>query len=1323
MRSHAKASSVGSIRRQAKGLGCLFLAALFALLVLIPASASAVSTRLQLGFSPITGSGIGVGLLAPSGIAVDETNGNVFLNDGGSANVTDIFGAEGGVPAGVASPYQISGFAFSNEPSGAAVDNSATSPSKGTLYVVDVRHNTVKRFVRNGGTETYEAAGELTPSSGPVFAEPLGATVDSKGNVFVADYGSSSVVEFGPTGTQLARINVSATVGRPSSVALDNAGDLFVQGYGSGSVYKYPANGSGEVEEGVFTVVAPSGATGVAVDSSTNLLFVSFGGHVTQYDAATLAQQLEFGAGALGSAERIAVDSATDRIYISDRGKADIAVFGAETKVPGVTADATTGISGTKATLNATVNPDGLAVTECKFEYGTTTSNGVPIYGNTKPCEGAIPADSSDHPVSTTLTGLASGSTYHFRVVVNSASGGNQTSDQTFDTPEVVFTEAATAVTGAGATLNGSVSPEGLAVTECKFEYGISDSYGSTTPCAESSADIGTGTSPVPVHAEISGLNGGTTYHFRLIVVNSEGAAKGGDLSFTTLGPLISAQLAEAVGTADATLSARINPKGEETTYHVEYGTSASYGQSSPESAPIGFEGDESEHTVSVHIGGLEPGTAYHFRFVAASVGGSAKGSDVSFATYSSTTSSFGPCPNDQFRTGFGVQLPDCRAYEQGTPIDKHGSNAQGKIARVGVSASGDRFTFFANGGLSVTGGLSSLIPFVASRGPDGWSTDGLLPPTRPGFIGQMAGMNEDLSATLVNGEGPGGVGRQLFLRDSDTAAFQPGPVGSEFGATIGSFAADPAHLTFLSESQLLPGAVAGKSNLYELDHGALTLADRIPAGSATSCDDEAGPACLVSSEGVSRAGLVRPALSRDGSRVFFAVSGPGKPSDAGRLYVREDGARTIWISASQRTTPDSGGEKPATFAGITPDGSKAFFLSCEKLTDDSTAVSTGANSCDNGSLDTPTQGQDLYSYEVDTGELTDLTVDSQGNPRGAAVKGLVGISDDGSYAYFVAEGGLLPGTSQEQCTFFGQSFCKLYVYHDGVTKYVASLAGKDEADWRLVDLGEDAARVAVDGSAVLFRSMRSLTGYDNQSLGCAHFEGKPCSEFFRYSFPDEEIVCVSCLPTGTPPSRSAQFGTGGDFFSKETGETAEPRNLSADGNRAFFESPDALVPGDTDGVADVYEWEAKGTGSCESESQNGGCIYLISSGTSPEPAQFLGASRNGDHVFFFTEQQLVPSDKDHLFDVYDAGVGAGLAAQHTLAPPSCASTACQANPAPPPDPSLASAAYSGAGNVHRAAKGRKCPKGKRKVRRGSKVSCQRAHKQHKRHTNRGGSK
>jgi hypothetical protein len=886
-----------------------------------------------------------------------------------------------------------------------------------------------------------------------------------------------------------------------------------------------------------------------------------------------------------------------------------------------------------------------------------------------------------------------------------------------------VATEAAGAITVTTATFHGKVNPQGTALTDCHFEFVphsqfVEDEYASViaaqeAPCVPAAASIPADSSDHVVSADAGGLKFATTYHVRLVATNAVGEKQAASRIFTAAPevPLVKGQAVEAVGTSEATVSAQINPQGGATTYHVEYGTTNAYGQSTAESAPFGFPTDNSFRTVSVHLGGLAPGTAYHFRFVAESSAGVSEGADTSFATYP-VPSGFSPCANDRFRTGAGGRLPDCRAYEQASPIDKHGSNAQGKAGLVTTSPAGDRVTFFANGGLPTTGGSSSLSPFMASRDPSGWSTDGLVPSSDPGDVMKLAGFSEGLSTAVSIGRPPGGTGgKALFLRDTATATFQIGLTEpTDFAPEVVGFAGDSADLIFTSRAQLLPGALAGKPNLYELDHGTLSLASRVPPGAATTCDDESGPACVAPAEGTTyNSGGHK--ISRDG-RVFFTADPTQEGFRSGRIYMRKDG-RTAWISASQRTTPDPGGEKPAELVGVTPDGSKAFFLSCEKLTDDSTAHSTGASSCTTSSSPPVIQGQDLYSYDVETGELTDLTVDSNpGDPLGAAVQQVRGISEDGSYVYFTANGaldGALPG----QCSPAGfNGDCSLYVYHGGVTKLIARINNID------VTFGQ--SRIAADGSAFLFDTNLSLTGYDNTSASCKAKVNGPCKEFFRYSAPSETLTCVSCMPTNTSPTGPANLGTRQDFLQDGPASPSPSRNLSADGNRAFFESPDALVPGDTNGLVDIYEWEAKGTGSCISESQNGGCLYLLSGGT--EPSQFLDASKNGDHVFLFTVQQLVPTDKDQLFDVYDVGVGAGLAAQHTLAPPTCSTTACQANPAPPPDPSTASAVFSGPGNARQKPAARRCRKGKRKVRQAGKVRCK-AHKQHKRHNNRGGAK
>jgi hypothetical protein len=140
---------------------------------------------------------------------------------------------------------------------------------------------------------------------------------------------------------------------------------------------------------------------------------------------------------------------------------------------------------------------------------------------------------------------------------------------------------------------------------------------------------------------------------------------------------------------------------------------------------------------------------------------------------------------------------------------------------------------------------------------------------------------------------------------------------------------------------------------------------------------------------------------------------------------------------------------------------------------------------------------------------------------------------------------------------------------------------------------------------------------------------------------------------------------------------------LSEDGKRLFFNSNVPLVPGDTNGAMDVYEWEAPGSGSCTTEKPayhalNGGCLYLISSGQSPTGSEFYDASPDGRDVFFNTESSLLPRDPG-LVDLYDARAGGGFAEPSAQA--ECEGEACQSPPAPPQPPTPASGAYVGPPN------------------------------------------
>ncbi|HEY2632376.1 MAG TPA: hypothetical protein VGI26_08365, partial [Solirubrobacteraceae bacterium] len=368
-----------------------------------------------------------------------------------------------------------------------------------------------------------------------------------------------------------------------------------------------------------------------------------------------------------------------------------------------------------------------------------------------------------------------------------------------------------------------------------------------------------------------------------------------------------------------------------------------------------------------------------------------------------------------------------------------------------------------------------------------------------------------------------------------------------------------------------------------------------------------------------------------------------------------------------------------AAFVEATPDGSKAFFISHEELTND-------ANT---GSAD---EGSDLYRYEPASGTLTDLAPDPV-DAQGAEVKGVLGASDDGSSVYFVANGDLDgPGPAAKgDCTGNDEVWkgeCGLYLWHDGEIHFIAMLNASgpigasdesDAANWAPFDTDGgggyvvNTARVSGDGNVLVFRSQSRLTSYENK--------GTP--QYYRFDALTGEIDCVSCDPSGEPPVGKPTLQEKTSFLGPGGLAGIETRNLSASGNQFFFETPDPLVSGDSNGTTDVYEWEADGAGSCESSDEDGGCLYLLSTGTSPDASHLADASASGNEAFLFTDQPLVRQDRDELVDIYDARVDGGLESQDPPPVSPCAGEECRSPllAAPPVTPFAASVTFRGEGN------------------------------------------
>jgi hypothetical protein len=546
---------------------------------------------------------------------------------------------------------------------------------------------------------------------------------------------------------------------------------------------------------------------------------------------------------------------------------------------------------------------------------------------------------------------------------------------------------------------------------------------------------------------------------------------------------------------------------------------------------------------------------------------------------------------------------------------------------------------------------------------------------------------------------------------------------GAKFGGKVGFIdaTADLSHVLFVSRGVPLTAGAAEDRGLYEWSAGrppseALKLVSVLP---------EAAPYNGRQAEGFVALGFeerdVRGAVSGDGSRVVFS----DEISGGVHLFMRDvlDG-QTAQLDVVGGGA--GGGEGRAVFQFASSDGSRVFFTDEESLLPGAKATEGAADLYECEMVEVEEAGREVLKCD-----LRDLTEDPVG---GAGVQGVVLAGEDNSsYVYFVANGvlagnenGMGEKAAVGDCNGVAHGgTCNLYVRHfdegSGVWEapvFVAGLSGEDWPDWAggTGNLEEVSSRVPPDGEYLEFMSERSLTGYDNRDVNSGELD----EEVYLYRAPGAgvavgRLVCVSCNPTGERPAgvldtKEARFegllADGQSIWGRHNrwlagsvpGWTAislevaryQSRYLS-DSGRVFFDSPDALVSRATDGLENVYEYEPAGVGSCEEGSGgfsvvSGGCVGLISSGTSSEESVFLDASESGGDVFFLTSAPLVAEDKDTAFDVYDAHVCSVSApcATAAVAVPACVTAeSCRAGlPAAPGVFSApSSAVFTGAGN------------------------------------------
>jgi len=291
---------------------------------------------------------------------------------------------------------------------------------------------------------------------------------------------------------------------------------------------------------------------------------------------------------------------------------------------PIVTTNPATSVASFSATLNGSLNPSG-STTTVSFQYGLTTS-----YGSTTPAQ--TQTGNTVRSISANISSLSASTVYHFRIVATNSAGTTFGSDRTFTTlsptgPPVVTTNPATLIASFSATLNGSVDPHGLA-TSIHFQYGTTTSYGLTT-----APQSHTGNTYLNVSANISSLSASTVYHFRIVASNSAGTTFGSDSTFTTLAatapPVVTTNPATNVTSSSATLNGSLDPHGLTTTVYFQYGTTTSYGSTTPMQSQTG----NTYRNITTNISGLTTHITYHFRIVATNSAGTRFGSDRTFTT------------------------------------------------------------------------------------------------------------------------------------------------------------------------------------------------------------------------------------------------------------------------------------------------------------------------------------------------------------------------------------------------------------------------------------------------------------------------------------------------------------------------------------------------------------------------------------------------------------------------------------------------------------------------------------------------------------------
>ncbi len=697
---------------------------------------------------------------------------------------------------------------------------------------------------------------------------------------------------------------------------------------------------------------------------------------------------------------------------------------------------------------------------------------------------------------------------------------------------------------------------------------------------------------------------------------------------------------------------------GYDTHYHFQYVSEEQFKGGGEWSGAVSIpevdlgSGVEAKY-VTAELPALSPGETYRYRVVATSTfpGGPVDGAEQSLAVPATpVVEASAVCPNEALRTGASANLPDCRGYEQLTPVDKEGArelfNYGGTISSgVIVSEDGER-VMLEDEAVWGSGAGMGQGPYLFSRESGSWRlTDGAVQPETG-----VDRLDTELFAPDLKGFAFHSFFNTSPVSESKEVEYRTGPPGGPY-VTVASVptgeqegegwvgASQDFSRLFLSVSDhTLLGYSTGTrhgGDLYEYSDGELSqvnVTGPAPGTTIGSCG-----ATVVN--GDEDAGTVSSAhaVSSDGSRVFFEAAPGSNCSEQKHLYVRVDGESTIDLGAVR-------------FVAANAEGTEVLF-----------GKSNGG-------------AREVILYDTETTSEKLLFTLSGGSALDG--RGTLEVSEDLSTIYFLTNERLTP----EAPPTIPQGAVAIYRYDvpAGKLTFVDAASNQDLAFRQL----------SPDGRYLYFSTL-SVEGVPG---------GAGSVQVYRYDSDEGLVQCMSCAsPFDPEPKLSSFFGEvgGGGMLESRTGY---PRSefASNDGDYVFFDTPSALLPEDVDGEvppesngserhshsvsvsSDVYEWRKPGIDGCAHVQ---GCLALITNGRGGFINLFLGTDESGRDAFIYTGSELGPRDNDSAGDIYDARIDGGEPPAPSR-PVECEGDACSNPPGAPNDATPSSLTFSGSGNL-----------------------------------------